>query len=103
MSARIALHMPDNHPAFAGHFPGRPIVPGALLVDLAVRAVEDATGRQITGIAQTKFLSPAIRGEALSLMFERTDTSVRFEIETVSESAVRKLVSGRFTLHAEAA
>lgn len=100
MSERIQLSVADDHPAFAGHFPGRPIVPGALLIDLALRAVEEATGHQVTSIAQTKFLSPAVPGEALYLAFEQNDNGVRFDIETVTEGATRKLASGRFSLQA---
>ena len=97
MSGRVDLFVAADHPAFAGHFPGRPIVPGALLIDLAVRAIEQATGRQITSVAQAKFLSPALPGEALALSFESNGNAIRFDIETTD----RKLASGRFTLRAE--
>ena len=33
------LEFPVDHPALAGHFPGEPIVPGALLLDEALHAV----------------------------------------------------------------
>ncbi|MDB5799999.1 MAG: hypothetical protein JWL63_938 [Rhodocyclales bacterium] len=98
MTERVALRVAADHPAFAGHFPGRPIVPGALLVDLAVLAVERACGRQVTAIAQAKFLSPATPGEALVLQFEMHEAAVRFEIESVADNTRRKLASGRFTL-----
>ena len=101
MSEHIRLSVADDHPAFAGHFPGRPIMPGALLIDLALRAIEEATGRQVASIAQTKFLSPAVPGDVLSLMFEHNDNGVRFDIESVTEGATRKLASGRFSLQAE--
>ena len=32
----VSLEISAQHPAFAGHFPGAPIVPGALLLDEAV-------------------------------------------------------------------
>ncbi|MEC5384185.1 3-hydroxylacyl-ACP dehydratase [Uliginosibacterium sp. H3] len=101
MSERLELFIAEDHPAFAGHFPGRPIVPGALLIDLAIRAVAQATGRRISSVAQAKFLSPALPGEPLSLSFDAGADSVRFDIETAHEGGVRKLVSGRFNLHAE--
>jgi 3-hydroxymyristoyl/3-hydroxydecanoyl-(acyl carrier protein) dehydratase len=96
MSERIDLIVAADHPAFAGHFPDRPIVPGALLIDLAIRAVEQATGRDVASVAQAKFLSPAVPGETLALVFEPNGEAVRFDIETGD----RKLASGRFTLRA---
>ncbi|MDB5887952.1 MAG: hypothetical protein JWM03_824 [Rhodocyclales bacterium] len=105
MTERVALFVATNHPAFAGHFPGSPIVPGALLIDLAVRAVEQASGRHVAAIAQAKFLSPATPGEALALLYETNGNAVRFEIEAIGDntqaagdSAHRKLATGRFTL-----
>lgn len=34
-----SLEFPPDHPALVGHFPGEPIVPGALLLDEALHAV----------------------------------------------------------------
>lgn len=43
MNARSALlRIASDHPALAGHFPGHPIVPGALLLDEALHAIEPA-------------------------------------------------------------
>lgn len=103
MSTRITLPLAHDHPAFAGHFPGRPIVPGALLIDLAVQAVETATRRQVTAIAQAKFLSPAVPHELLALSFKVSDATVAFDIETGDGAGARKLASGRLTLAPQAA
>lgn len=55
---------PPEHPAFAGHFPGNPIVPGVLLLDAAVHALNaDAPVR----IDAAKFLDVVRPGEALAL------------------------------------
>jgi 3-hydroxyacyl-[acyl-carrier-protein] dehydratase len=43
MNARSAwLRIASDHPALAGHFPGQPIVPGALLLDEALHAIDAA-------------------------------------------------------------
>jgi len=50
------LHFPATHPAFAGHFPGAPMVPGALLLAEALAGL----GVAVAGleIASAKFLRP---------------------------------------------
>jgi 3-hydroxymyristoyl/3-hydroxydecanoyl-(acyl carrier protein) dehydratase len=50
------LSFPASHPAFAGHFPGAPLVPGALLIAAALEAL--GLGGAGTVIASAKFLQP---------------------------------------------
>ncbi|MDP2369843.1 3-hydroxyacyl-ACP dehydratase [Rhodoferax sp.] len=76
----LPIRIATDHPAFSGHFPGRPIVPGVLLLDTAVGHVESATGLTASGLASAKFLSPALPGEALWLDFEVDGCVVRFDI-----------------------
>ena len=84
---RALVFMPD-HPAFAGHFPGAPIVPGVLLLDAALHALETETGAAAATIASAKFLYPVAPGESLTLSLKRSETgSVRFEIATGAERA----------------
>ncbi len=90
----LPLSIAADHPAYAGHFPGRPILPGVVLLDRAQRAVEQACGIVISGIAMAKFLSPCQPGDALVLDFEAGDVAVRFEIR----SGERRIASGRFTV-----
>jgi len=50
------LRFAASHPAFAGHFPGAPVVPGALLLAAALEALGLAhAGLEI---ASAKFLLP---------------------------------------------
>lgn len=61
--------VPPDHPAFAGHFPGRPILPGVVLLAWALEALEAATGRPAAAcqVASAKFLRPVGPGTALTL------------------------------------
>jgi 3-hydroxyacyl-[acyl-carrier-protein] dehydratase len=74
MNARSAwLRIPGDHPALAGHFPGRPIVPGALLLDETLRALEEGAGGEPPAagshwhIASLKFHRAVQPGETLRL------------------------------------
>lgn len=53
-----------DHPALPGHFPGRPLVPGVVLLDHVLDAVEAAHG-PLAGLRlpQVKFLQPLLPGE----------------------------------------
>ena len=55
MSDVSSIAVPSTHPAIAGHFPGNPIVPGAVLLSYVV-AQAAATGMAISGIKRCKFL-----------------------------------------------
>ena len=67
MEHESTLEFAADHPAFAGHFPGVPIVPGVLLLDAAIHAMEGALKQPVAGIASAKFLQPVGPGEALQL------------------------------------
>jgi 3-hydroxyacyl-[acyl-carrier-protein] dehydratase len=87
--------VPVDHPAFAGHFPGRPIVPGVVLLDRVARAVADALGERVAGVGSAKFLSPVGPGAPLEFSWTAgTGRSVRFDIA----SAGRAVATGTLTL-----
>ncbi|MDO5086104.1 MAG: hypothetical protein Q4D74_00655 [Comamonadaceae bacterium] len=60
-------NVPPAHPALAGHFPGHPIVPGALLLDTAIAYVEAARGRRVRQVSDAKFTLRVLPGQALRL------------------------------------
>ncbi len=62
----LTLSVPREHPCFAGHFPGNPLVPGALLTQWLIDALADE-GVHVTQIRQLKFLLPVRPGACLSL------------------------------------
>lgn len=90
----LPLPIEYDHPAYAGHFPGRPILPGVVLLDRAQGALEAACHCRITGLAQAKFLSPVTPGEALELDYEACTNGLRFEIRC----DMRRVASGRYDL-----
>lgn len=78
--AEIALIA--ESPVFAGHFPGKPIVPGVCLVQMTVDTIETIEGRakEICGAKDIRFTSIVIPLECSSLHLElrKTDEGGRW-------------------------
>ncbi len=89
--------VPVAHPAFPGHFPGRPILPGVVLVDQAMRLAASVVkpGVAIRGLGNAKFFQPVAPGTSLLFRYPpATATALRFEIL----ADARIVASGSFTL-----
>jgi len=77
------LEVPRDHPAFAGHFPRFPVLPGAVLLDEALQVIERERGIDLTQwqIASAKFQDAVRPGEALRLEHVAPDSGlIRFTI-----------------------
>ncbi|MBK8638734.1 MAG: hypothetical protein IPN92_10775 [Chromatiaceae bacterium] len=74
----LPLSVAADHPAYAGHFPGQPILPGVVLLDEALQALAacQGLGPALGQIKSTKFPSPVRPGEALRLNYSATAASV---------------------------
>ncbi len=69
-----ALQIAADHPAFDGHFPGHPILPGvALLAEVLEAARDEPTLAAAVGqrprLPVAKFLAPVLPGAALAIEF----------------------------------
>jgi len=84
--ADITRHFmaPRRHPGYEGHFPGNPVVPGALLLHWVCKAVEDVyAGRQVLTIRTMKFLAPVRPGDALLLRVSLEKSGDRCRVTVV--------------------
>jgi 3-hydroxyacyl-[acyl-carrier-protein] dehydratase len=75
-----------DHPALAGHFPDRPVLPGvALLAEVLEAAAADPRLSAAVGAAPrlgvVKFLSPVEPGASLVLAFRLGDVAVDWQID----------------------
>jgi 3-hydroxymyristoyl/3-hydroxydecanoyl-(acyl carrier protein) dehydratase len=94
---QIDLHIAGDHPAYAGHFPGQPILPGVVLLDAAQRLIESQHDILLSGLAVAKFHNPTTPGAVLVLDYTLSDRSVVFDITC----GTRKIANGQFTLKNE--
>jgi 3-hydroxyacyl-[acyl-carrier-protein] dehydratase len=79
------LAIAKDHPAYAGHFPGHPLLPGVVLLAEALAAIEESMPRPAKGwmVESAKFLIPVEPGTPLTLSHEPGATgAVRFEIRS---------------------
>jgi 3-hydroxyacyl-[acyl-carrier-protein] dehydratase len=114
MGTITTVLVPPQHPAFDGHFPGAPLLPGVVLLDEMLRVVEAArfgggdgaaaasasgaaagvgsdAGRTgaATGwtIATAKFLQPVRPGDTLTVEHEAlTNGAIRFAIRSAGRA-----------------
>lgn len=83
-----------DHPAFAGHFPGRPLLPGVVLLSLVTQALQDRLG-PTPRIDNAKFLAPVGPGAQLRLALREQagGNAVIFEIWQGPQLAARGQLS----------
>ena len=87
---RIEKIFPLDHPTGPGHFPGNPIIPGAVLLAEVIRAIEIAQGADLLQcqIKSAKFSFPARPGDHLIIEFsEVMKLEIKFQC-TVQEKTV---------------
>ena len=64
-----------EHPCLVGHFPGHPLVPGALLLDESVALLlAERPGAQLEQVVTCKFLAPVGPGDTVDVSAQETAT-----------------------------
>ncbi len=94
---RLPVTLPVDLPAFEGHFPGQPLLPGVMLLSLVLEAAwADSTLAARLGpapkLGAAKFLAPVRPGETVELLVFDEPQGLRFEVR-VGE---RPVASGRW-------
>jgi len=77
---RETLRIPADHPALPGHFPGRPVVPGVVLLDRIAAALERWRGQRVAALPQVKFVQPLLPDQEAELVLNDDGKRLRFSI-----------------------
>ena len=104
-AVQVTREVPHDHPSFAGHFPGQPLVPGALLLSEVLEATQGVPALVTRlgtrpALAVAKFLAPVRPGSTLLIELQPETGAargVRFEVRCGEQVAV----SGRWTAGAQ--
>ncbi len=78
----LQLLVPLNHSCYKGHFPGRAIVPGVVLLELIVERLGRGPPCAIPGVKFQRALSP---GETFTLRWKDAGARVTFRCEIDGE------------------
>jgi 3-hydroxymyristoyl/3-hydroxydecanoyl-(acyl carrier protein) dehydratase len=74
------FRMEAGHPCLAGHFPGRPLVPGVVLLEQVALAVRAWRGERLARVVEARFIAPLRPGEDADLQLRGDGTRIGFEI-----------------------
>jgi 3-hydroxymyristoyl/3-hydroxydecanoyl-(acyl carrier protein) dehydratase len=88
-----------DHPALAGHFPDRPIVPGVLLLELAVDAARGGRALSVAQVVSVKFHASLLPGESCEMEWSEAADVVRFRCS----SGEQLIAEGSFRWHTSGA
>ena len=77
----MQFSIPSDHPSLPGHFPGRPIVPGVVVLERVLDAIESTHGPLgALRLPQVKFLQPLLPGETADVLLSGDAPRWRFRV-----------------------
>lgn len=93
--------VPADHPSLPGHFPGRPIVPGVVLLDAVLDAVRSAcdSSLRLESIVSAKFLQAVAPDTPVDVQVRfASETPGRWKARFVARCQGASAVEGSFLL-----
>lgn len=88
VTRELHLSIPAGHRCFTDHFPGAPLVPGALLLKWLMALLADNGYGQTRYLKQIKFLAPVYPGDNLRVCITGIADALQFSITVYREEAL---------------
>ena len=89
--------VPRDLPCFGAHFPGKPLLPGALIMDWLVEECQRSTGSIVRKVKAVKFLKAVEPGDCLRVAFQTSPHVERQLIVEVTRDS-QLVVKGSLTV-----
>jgi 3-hydroxyacyl-[acyl-carrier-protein] dehydratase len=87
-----------DHPSLPGHFPGAPLVPGVIILDEVVAALDEwRRDSQLSGIRSVKFLAPLKPEQPFTISLSATSKDAG-EVSFCCRADERVIVEGRLAV-----
>jgi 3-hydroxyacyl-[acyl-carrier-protein] dehydratase len=102
LTHETSFHIAADHPSLIGHFPGRPIVPGVVLLDRVIAAAERWLNRplHVASLPQAKFLAPLLPEQEAHIRLHLSNAELRFTLTRAGDPIAQgtfKLAAGERT------
>lgn len=77
----MQFSIPSDHPSLPGHFPGRPVVPGVVVLERVLEAIEATHGPlRALRLPQVKFTQPLLPDEIADIVITGDAPRWRFRV-----------------------
>ena len=87
-----------DHPSIPGHFPGKPIVPGVLMIDQVLAGVLQLGGLELVRLQHVKFSSVLLPDEPAHVLCEVAGEQATFQITSKKQNTNKIFASGKMLM-----
>lgn len=100
-SFEATIQLNEGHEVYKGHFPGNPVVPGVVMIQIIKEVLENKTNKKLilSEGDNIKFLAPVIPGQQKSLTLQYTlngETEITANVNCIGEEITFLKFKGKF-------